>query len=110
LISKKKRNTKYSKTHRTPKRPRLSTIDLHDKDKTNEQVVINETTTSEPAGSCTIPVYNENSKIRWHLIENNYFPLFIDLLDQSSLNDLHELLNESNPIEPVVVPSDQTGK
>ncbi|CAF3885541.1 unnamed protein product [Rotaria sordida] len=85
LLSRKKRNMKYSKTHPTPKRPRLPTINSNSDGKTSESVVVEETTDKDDIHN---PVIDDGKK------------------SQCSFQDLQELLDETSGIEAFALQPD----
>ncbi|CAF3337247.1 unnamed protein product [Rotaria sp. Silwood2] len=82
LISRKKRTIKYSKTHPTPKRSRLSTINSNANEKTNEELVSEQAQQKDDEFVATVQADDNN------------------LLNQTSLNDLYKLLYESSITKP----------
>ncbi|CAF3826211.1 unnamed protein product [Rotaria sp. Silwood1] len=88
-----KRNIKCSKTHPTPKRSRLSTINSNAYEKTNEELVSEQAPQKDDEFVATVQADDNN------------------LLNQTSLNGLYELLHESSVTKPPTAlpdPSKQT--
>ncbi|CAF3694319.1 unnamed protein product [Rotaria sp. Silwood1] len=79
LISRKKRNIKYTKNHPTPKRSRLCTLDTSSNEKTNENIAIEDTT----AEDTTVEEKAHNLVVEYNK----------SLCNKSSIE---QLLNESN--------------
>ncbi|CAF1315925.1 unnamed protein product [Adineta steineri] len=95
LLSRKKRNMKYSKSHPTPKRSRKSLAKPNSDDKTDEKEDVEETMEQEMTEISVVDHEKENSS-------ND--ALLLELINESNLNEISTLSVNLNELSVVTSP------